>query len=158
MPCQVGDLPEVEFCHGLAAARAILELGGRKPLRDERFAHPEILEHVERGWMKGRGARFLAQAFPGLQHGHRHAVPDQVGGRRHTNRSRSGDQNSSHVRVILAERSYGCSTVMPARRTISPHLAVSATMKGARSSGVPMAGCAPTSLKRAATAGSASAA
>ena len=92
MTGRVGDRAEIELRQHAVRLAAILELRRDQPLRDQRRCRAQRLEHVQRRWVKGRCARFLAQVMPGLEHRHRNALACQARRRHQANRPGAGNQ------------------------------------------------------------------
>ncbi len=100
----VGDRAEIELPEHALALAAILERRRTEALLDQRHRGPEPIEHIEGRRMEGRGARFLAQVGPGLEHRHRHAPAHQVGCGRQAHRPRARNQDPLIDRHAASER------------------------------------------------------
>ena len=94
MTGDVGDHAEIELGQHAVLLASILERRRHQPLCDQRLRGAEPVEHVEGRWMKGRGARFLAEIRASLEDGHRHAVAHEVGRRHQTDRPGAGNQDA----------------------------------------------------------------
>ena len=94
MPGDVRDGAEVERRDHAVVPRAVLHARRDEAGGDQRRDEAEIVEHVERGGMEGRGAGFLAQLRRALEHGDRNAGAHE--GRRRDEADRAGarDENS----------------------------------------------------------------
>jgi hypothetical protein len=90
----VGNGAEIELRQQAMLLRAILERGCLEPLREQGLGSAERVQHVERRWMEGRGARFLAEPRPLLEHRHRHAAVCQMGRSHEPDRARACDENA----------------------------------------------------------------
>jgi hypothetical protein len=82
------------LCEDAVTFGAILETRRNQPLGEQRVRRAEFREHVERRWVKRRGARFPAQLGPGLEYGDGHTSAHEVRGRDQTDRASPCNQHA----------------------------------------------------------------
>ena len=100
----VGDGAEIELRQHTVVLAAVLERRRHQTLRNQRRRGAESIEHIKGRRMKGRGARFLAQVAPGLEHGHGHAAAHQVGRCHQADRPRACNQDPLFDRHDFADQ------------------------------------------------------
>src|SRR5262249_23579891 len=84
---------EVELRQYPVLLAAVLKARSSKSLRNERLRRSEPIEHVEGRRMKGGSAGLFAEIRTSLEHGHRHAMPQQIRGGDETDRARACDEH-----------------------------------------------------------------